>query len=134
MSHPSTSHSAPASEQDLPEKPASVRHSTGAHAANQQPALQQYQQPQPFRPCDLPKPEPYKPSKPFSVAKLVLGCCNLVFAILCLALSLSLIAQPYDFDGYIVEIIIAVTVCFSHAEQATFHIPPLSGAPTGPVD
>lgn len=45
-----------------------------------------YQQ---FQPLDLPKVEPFRPSKPFSVGKLALACCNFVFALIVLGLSIG---------------------------------------------
>lgn len=106
MNHqPSSSYAAPAAEQQtLPEKPVAARFSTPVHATYQQPGQQQ------FQPLEIPKTEPFTPSKPFSVAKLVLGGFNLAFAIIALGLSLGLVSTSFSFDTFIVVIIMAVTV------------------------
>lgn len=101
---PSSSQAASAPDQSLPEKPVTARFITPAHATNQQPGQQQ------FYPVDMPKLEPFVPSKPFSVAKLVLGGFNLVFAIIALGVSLGVVTAGFSFDSFIVVIIIAVTV------------------------
>ncbi|KAI3391448.1 hypothetical protein diail_7337 [Diaporthe ilicicola] len=88
-----------------PEKPTAARMSTPGHAANhQQPAPQQ------FQPVELPKPEPFRTSKPFAVAKFALGSFNLVFAIVALGLTLGLVTDSYAFDSFI-----AVIICLSLA-------------------
>ncbi|ROV97988.1 hypothetical protein VMCG_07045 [Cytospora schulzeri] len=102
----SSSQAAPTAQQTLPEKPAAARFSTPAHAPYQ---LSQQQ----FQPLELPKVEPYKPSKPFAVAKLVLGGFNVVFAIIALGLSLGLVSSSYAFDAFIIVIIIAATAVIS---------------------
>ncbi|KAK2614665.1 hypothetical protein N8I77_001471 [Diaporthe amygdali] len=87
-----------------PEKPAAARFSTPNEAVNNQPAPQQ------FQPMELPKPEPFKTSKPFAVAKLVLGSFNLVFAVVALGLTLGLVTTSYSLDSFI-----GVIICLSLA-------------------
>lgn len=102
---PSSSQAAQSSIQNLPEKPVAARFGTPpAHAMNQQPGQQQFQR------VELPKVEPFMPSRPFSLAKLVLGAFNLVFAIIALGLSLGLVTASFTFDSFIVVLIILATV------------------------
>lgn len=108
LNQQSSSPPAPAvQEQTLPEKSVAARFSTMAHDTHQQPGQQH------FQPLGLPKVEPFAPSKPFSVAKLVLGGFNLVFAIIALGLSLGLVSTSFTFDTFIVVIIMAVTAIVS---------------------
>lgn len=110
MDNPSSSQSAPASEPTLPERPASARLTTAAQATSQQTGQQQRPPMPQFQPCEITGVQPFRPSKPFSVAKLVLGCFNLVFAIIALGLSLGLVTMSSTFDSFIGVIIMAVTV------------------------
>ncbi|POS80242.1 hypothetical protein DHEL01_v201367 [Diaporthe helianthi] len=85
----------------VPEKPAVARFSTPAQPAQQQ-----------FQPLEnLPTgAAPFKPTKPFSVAKLVLGSFNLVFAIIALGLSLGLITSMVSFGSFL-----GIVICLSLA-------------------
>ena len=85
-----------------PEKPAAARFSTPAQPVNGHPAQQQ------FQPIELPRAEPFKTSKPFAVAKLVLGSFNLVFAIIALGLSLGVVTTSFSLDSFI-----GVIICLS---------------------
>lgn len=88
-----------------PEKPAAARLSSPAQPANGQPTQQH------FQPIDvIPKAEPFKPAKPFAVAKLVLGSFNLVFAIVALGLSLGLVMPTYAMSSFVGVIICACLV------------------------
>ncbi|KAG8160933.1 hypothetical protein KVR01_009197 [Diaporthe batatas] len=83
------------------EKPAAARLSTPAQPAQQQ-----------FQPLEsLPTRAPtFQTSKPFSIAKLVLGSFNLVFAIIALGLSLGLIMSTVTFSSFI-----GIAICLSLA-------------------
>lgn len=106
MVQPSSSQAAPGPEQS-PEKPQAVRMNAPARATDQQPV----QQPLQFQPTEIPRFEPFRNGKVFSVAKLVLGCFNLVFAIIALGLSLDLAITGGAWgDDFIADIIIAVAV------------------------
>ncbi|KKY34794.1 hypothetical protein UCDDA912_g05223 [Diaporthe ampelina] len=87
-----------------PEKPAAARLSSPAQPVNSLPAQQQ------FQPVELPRAEPFKTSKPFAVAKLALGSFNLVFAIIALGLSLSVVMR-----SYLMHSLISVIICLSLA-------------------
>ncbi|KAG6355645.1 hypothetical protein INS49_003607 [Diaporthe citri] len=88
-----------------PEKPAAARFSTPAQPVNGQYAQQQ--QPQPI---ELPRAEPFKTSKPFAVAKFVLGSFNLAFAIIALGLTLGVVTTSFSMDSFI-----GVIICLSLA-------------------
>lgn len=92
-----------------PEKPAAARFSTPAQPANGQHAQQQ--QPQPI---DLPRAEPFKTSKPFAVAKFVLGSFNLAFAIIALGLTLGIVTSSFSMDSFI-----GVIICLSLVRDGT---------------
>lgn len=54
-------------------------------------------QPAQFQPLDAPKPGPFRPSKMFSMGKLVLGTANFTFAIIVLGLSIGVLTvELYD--------------------------------------
>lgn len=88
----------------MPEKPAPAQvNNTSQHHRSAQPAQ--------FQPIDLPKPEPFRPSKPFSVGKVVLATFNFVFAAIVLGLSIGVLTIAlYDI---VVAIIAGVMVCNS---------------------
>lgn len=56
-----------------------------------------------------PKPEPFKPSHVFSVAKLVVGGFNLGFAIIALGISIHFLFQP-DTGTYLGMVILIINV------------------------
>lgn len=85
-----------------PEKPAAARFSTPPHPANGQHPQQQFQS------LELPKVEPFRTSKPFAVAKFVLGSFNLAFAIIALGLGLGIVTASYSLDSFI-----GVIICLS---------------------
>ncbi|KUI54501.1 hypothetical protein VP1G_01902 [Cytospora mali] len=66
-----------------------------------------------FEPFDVSKTEPFKPSKTFGLAKLILGCFNLGFAIIAFGLSLGLEISQYDMGFSIGVIIVLVTAGLS---------------------
>lgn len=90
-------------EANLPEKPAPAQVNTTPH-------YNRYTlQPAQFQPLDAPKPEPFRPSKSFSVGKLILNCANFLFAIIVLGLSIGVLTvELYDIA---VIIIAGVMVC-----------------------
>lgn len=63
-----------------------------------------------FKQCPPVIVDPYKPSKLFSLAKVVLGAFNLVFAIVAFGMSLGLLNQAFVFDTILNIIIIATAV------------------------
>lgn len=85
-----------------PEKPAAARLSSAPQPANGQHAQQNLQ------PLEIPKPEPFRISKPFAVSKLVLGSFNLVFAIIALGLTLGLVSTSYNMTSFI-----GVVICMA---------------------
>lgn len=89
----------PSTQPGGPEKPAAVRFSSPAQHAGSQHAQQHLQ------PIELPRPEPFRTSKPFAVAKLALGSFNLTFAIIALGLSLGVITTVSAFDSFLGAII-----------------------------
>lgn len=92
-------------ERQLPEKPSAVQF----HMPQQNSSQPVGQQPQ-YQPLELPKVEPFKPSKPFSVGKVTLASFNFVFAIITLGLSLGFVSLAWSFDSFIGVIIAAVAV------------------------
>lgn len=54
------------------------------------------------------KPEPYKPSHVFGVAKLVLGGLNLIFAIITLGIGISFLVAPARYYSSYLGIFILV--------------------------
>lgn len=77
-------------EANLPEKPAPAQ-------VNNTPNNRYTLHPAQFQPLDAPKPEPFRPSKSFSVGKLILGIANFVFAIIVLGLGIgALTVELYD--------------------------------------
>lgn len=101
-------------ERQLPEKPSAVQFNMPQH--------QHQQQQQHFQPVELPKVEPFKPSKPFSVGKVTLASFNFVFAIITLGLSLGLITLAWSFDSFIGVIIAASAVSSSHSCQRALEL------------
>lgn len=93
------------------EKPATARFSTPARPAQQQ--QQQHFQPLESLPTRAPT---FKTSKPFSVAKFVLGSFNLVFAIIALGLSLGLIMSLISFSS-----LIGIVICLSLVRPPLTH-------------
>lgn len=93
-----------------PEKPAAARFSTPAQPVNGQYAQQQQQ----FQPIDLPRAEPFKTSKPFALAKFVLGSFNLAFAIIALGLTLGVVTTSFSMDSFI-----GVIICLSLVRDST---------------
>lgn len=85
-----------------PEKPAAARLSSPPQPANGQHAQQNMQ------PLEIPKPEPFRISKPFAVSKFVLGSFNLVFAIIALGLTLGLLSTSYNMTSFI-----GVVICMA---------------------
>lgn len=85
-----------------PEKPAGARFSTPAQPANGQHPQQH------FQPLELPQAEPFKTSKPFAMAKFVLGSFNLAFAIIALGLSIGVVTTAYSWSSFI-----GVIICLS---------------------
>ncbi|KAF3766812.1 hypothetical protein M406DRAFT_350271 [Cryphonectria parasitica EP155] len=90
----------------IPEKPAPAQFSNMPSSQTAQPAVRQSQ----FQPIELPPVEKFKPSRPFSLGKLVLGGFNLVFAVITLGLSVGVITQFYYFDAWLGAIIMAAAV------------------------
>ncbi|CAN8101991.1 unnamed protein product [Discula destructiva] len=87
-------------EAHLPEKPAPAQLNSNHGYTNQ---------PQQFRAMELPKAEPFRPSKPFSVGKLTLACCNFVFALIVLGLSIGIITTgSFDLIGVIIAAALAI--------------------------
>lgn len=71
----------------------------------------QPQQPaQTTQPWEPPKPEPYKPNHVFSVAKLILGGLNLIFAIITLGIGISFLVEPARYMSYLGIFILVVVV------------------------
>lgn len=89
-----------------PEKPAAARLSTAAQPAQQQ-----------FQPLEsLPTRAPtFKTTKPFAIAKFVLGSFNLVFAIITLGLCLGLITSAISFSS-----LLGITICLSLVRPPPF--------------
>ncbi|KAJ4424088.1 hypothetical protein N0V82_001335 [Gnomoniopsis sp. IMI 355080] len=96
--------SQPPSEANIPEKPAP------AQVNNNTARNHQSMQPVQFQPMDVPKPEPFRPSKPYSVGKLTLSTFNFVFAVIVLGLSIGiLIIQLYDIVLLIISGVMALS-------------------------
>lgn len=88
-------------EANYPEKPAPAQ-------VNNAPYNRYTLQPARFQPLDAPKAEPFRPSKSFSVGKLILGVANFIFAIIVLGLSIGVLTvELYDL---VIIIIAAVMV------------------------
>lgn len=84
------------------EKPAAARFSTPAQPVNGQHPQQH------FQPLELPQAEPFKTSKPFAVAKFVLGSFNLAFAIIALGLSIGVVTTAYSWSSFV-----GIIICLS---------------------
>lgn len=86
----------------LPEKPAPVQSNMPPQAGQQQ---QQH-----LQPLELPQPEPFRPSRAFTLGKLTLASFNFVFAIITLGLAVGLVTWSIEFESFIGAIIVAVVV------------------------
>lgn len=99
----------PPTEANSPEKsaPGQVNNTARNH---------QSKQPAQFQPMDVPKPEPFRPSKPYSIGKITLSTCNFVFALIVLGLSIGILTiKTYDI---VLMLIAAVMVRYKT------HLPP----------
>lgn len=95
------------------EKPAGARFSSPPQPANAQHAQHAQQHLQHLQPMGLPRPEPFRNSKPFAVSKLVLGSLNLAFAIIALGLTLALVTTSFRLSSFIGVVICMSLVCTS---------------------
>lgn len=105
----------PSTDTTLPEKPAAVQHSMPQHTVSQAAGQQPH-----FQPYELPKVEPFRPSKPFSVAKVTIASCNVIFAITALGLAVGLICVDWAYDSILGDIIAAAAVSVKTRTDAQF--------------
>ncbi|KAJ4385624.1 hypothetical protein N0V93_010053 [Gnomoniopsis smithogilvyi] len=115
MAESATTHQ-PTEAANMPEKPAPAQVNTARHHQSLQLAQ--------FQPIDMPKPKPFRPSKPYSVSKVTLGTFNFVFAIIVLGLSIGILTiRLYDIVTILIAGVMAViSILWQIAEYTTIFV------------